>query len=149
MKSHEAKDEFEKLLFAQDDHAFPLVMVNTMLRFYNSVRVDDCILENEGDMLLFQWGTYDWGQGRWFRLNITRQIIPQHAEDDDDEIFQLSATAKFHPSAELDALGFGNQWCSSLDELADFFAFIATTAAIQRLHTEPCAEVEIEYSCAG
>ena len=26
-------------------------------------------------MLLYQWGTYDWGEGKYFQIDITRQFI--------------------------------------------------------------------------
>src|SRR5688572_20396299 len=34
-----------------------------MLDFYQDHRPADCAQIPDGDMLLFQWGTYDWGQG--------------------------------------------------------------------------------------
>jgi hypothetical protein len=31
-----------------------------MLELYSDVRADGCDLEQDGDMLLYQWGTYAW-----------------------------------------------------------------------------------------
>jgi hypothetical protein len=40
-----------------------------MIEFYVDVRADDVRLDDDGDMFLFQWGTWDWGDGplatRW------------------------------------------------------------------------------------
>jgi hypothetical protein len=77
-----------------------------MLAFYASVPATGCG-GPDGDMLLFQWGTYDWGKGRHFELNITRQFIEQGLEDD-DAISQLSLTYRFTPNPELDALADSN-----------------------------------------
>ena len=61
-----------------------------MLAFYGSVRFDDVDLAADGDMLLYQWGAYDWGEGESFEFDITRQLILGTGEDED--IFQLSLT---------------------------------------------------------
>ncbi len=48
--------------------------VAEMLSFYESVSPTGCTNEN-GDMLLFQWGTYNWGDGTQFR---NRHHTPIH-----------------------------------------------------------------------
>ena len=53
-----------------------------MLAFYASERCDGCVLEEDGDMLLFQWGTYNWGDSTHFELNITRQLMPGGEDGD-------------------------------------------------------------------
>jgi hypothetical protein len=88
--------------------------VEQMFSFYRSVQPVGCGGPN-GDMLLFQWGTYDWGAGRNFELNITRQFV-EDDEQDDDAISQLSLTFRFEPTAERDALGDGNRWCDGPTE---------------------------------
>jgi len=79
--------------------ALPALTVRTgvaeMLSFYESVSPTGCTNE-DGDMLLFQWGTYNWGDGTQFEINITRQFIESAAEDD-DAISQLQLTFKFPP----------------------------------------------------
>jgi hypothetical protein len=80
-----------------------------MFRFYDAVPPSGCS-GRDGDMLFFQWGTYDWGSGLNFELNITRQFI-EEAKQDDDAISQLSLTFRFEPSAESDALKPGNLVC--------------------------------------
>ncbi|MET0857780.1 MAG: hypothetical protein ABWY27_13580, partial [Telluria sp.] len=32
------------------------------------------------DMLLYQWGSYDWGSGKYFEINITRQFVEAELE---------------------------------------------------------------------
>jgi hypothetical protein len=123
MKSHQSKGRFEKFLSEQSKPAVPGEIVSCMLDFYRDVRAADCQIGDGGDMLLYQWGTYDWGEGRWFELNITRQFIPLGGGDEEN-IFQLSVTALYRPSPALDALESGNKWCGSPAELLDFETFV-------------------------
>jgi hypothetical protein len=80
-----------------------------MFAFYDEVAPVGCS-GRDGDMLLFQWGTYDWGSGRNFELNITRQFIEEAAQDD-DAISQLSLTYRFEPTTELEGIEPGNLIC--------------------------------------
>jgi len=99
--------------------------IEQMFSFYQCVGADSCN-EANADMLLFQWGTYDWGQGNHFELNITRQFIEKEL-DDDSAISQLSLTFKFEPNAETESLGDANRWCSSRAELSAFRAFVISS----------------------
>jgi hypothetical protein len=101
--------------------------VAEMLSFYDSVSPTGCTNEN-GDMLLFQWGTYDWGDGTRFEINITRQFIESAAEDD-DAISQLQLTFKFPPNKVTATLGDGNRWCNSQTEIQQFREFISSNRA--------------------
>lgn len=111
--------------------AVPPLTVRTgvaeMLSFYESVSPLGCTNQN-GDMLLFQWGTYDWGDGPQFEINITRQFMESAAEDD-DAISQLQVTFKFPPDRDPAALGNGNRWCNSQSEIQQFREYIFSTRA--------------------
>jgi hypothetical protein len=125
----------------------PAQGVRLMLDFYRDVRADGCELDEDGDMLLFQWGTYDFGEGRLFQFNITRQFTVAEPEDGDDDsaTSQLSFTFHFMPSAQLDALEDGNRWCSSPAELEDFEEFITDGDAHRAVATARPAKVTLEY----
>ena len=98
-----------------------------MLSFYESVSPVGCTIKN-GDMLLYQWGTYDWGDGSQFEINITRQFIELGAEDD-DAISQLQLAFKFPPDKDTAGLGNGNRWCNSQSEIHRFREFIFSNRA--------------------
>jgi hypothetical protein len=98
-----------------------------MFSFYESVRPTGCTDDN-GDMLLFQWGTYNWGDGIQFEINLTRQFIESGAEDD-DAISQLQLTFKFPPDKDTAGLGNGNRWCNSQSETQKFREFIFSNRA--------------------
>jgi hypothetical protein len=118
-----------------------------LLEFYANVRVADVDLDADGDMLLFQWGTYDWGDGPMFEFDVTRQLIGSGGEDDD--IWQLHVTYRFAPSEALRSLGKGNRWCARPDQLAEFRRFIENHAATDAVGTRDDGQIHIEYECAG
>lgn len=121
--------------------------VEAMLAFYAAERCDGCVLEEDADMLLFQWGTYNWGDSTHFELNITRQLMPggggggDEDEDDDEGILQLSLTFRFPPTAELQALGSGNEWCDTPSGLPAFRACIDACPAFERVGSRIPSEV--------
>jgi hypothetical protein len=80
MRLRDAKREFEKLLREQSPPWHlrgPRDMVSAMIIFYRDLRAEDCRFESDGDMLLFQFGTYDWGNGPRFEFDVTRQLIAE------------------------------------------------------------------------
>ena len=147
MRSDESKAEFEPSFNALGKRPCPKDVIGAMTDFYRSHRADDCELDQDGDMLLFQWGTYDWGQGRWFEFNITRQFMLTEGED--EGIFQLSVTLKYSPAAEFDALLSGNQWCHCPSELPDFIEYIFASKPMRSIAQLPCSNAILEYNVAG
>jgi hypothetical protein len=74
MKSGDALREFHRLLTARGTSAEVVSVrdsIEAMFDFYRSTRAEDCSFESDGDSLLFQSGTYDWGPGPQFELDIT------------------------------------------------------------------------------
>jgi hypothetical protein len=66
---------------------------------YEQSRIE-ATAETDGDMLLFQWGTYDWGMGKSFEIDLTRQTIDDLDDVDaqTDSMRQLHITLKFEHS---------------------------------------------------
>jgi hypothetical protein len=148
VKSDDALGAFNRLLKARNTSAAMVSVADgmeAMFELYRSTRADDCSLERDGDMLLFQWGTYDWGQGRHFELDITRQFIRDSSDDDDDDIWQLSLTFLFTPN-ELKA---GNRWCRTPDELEEFAQFVRSHAAFAVAAEATRVRVDLGFHCAG
>lgn len=151
MKPESSKTDFEQRIkqVATDLSALTLMKgIQLALDFYKDVRADGCALDADGDMLLFQWGTYDQSQGRTFQFDITRQFIVSKG-DEDAAISQLSFRFYFAPSASSDAIKGGNRWCSTPDELKEFEAFIVGSVAYRAVEASLPSQVTLRYSTAG
>jgi hypothetical protein len=151
MKSKALLKEFKVLLRATalDVTKAPAEAgLEAMLRFYEQIRVEDCALEDDGDMLLFQWGLYDWGEGLHFELGVTRQVILPD-EEDDDAIWQLQLTYRYSPTDALRSVGNGNRWCGNPAEIPEFRTFVTTSNPYQLLHLRVPGAVDLRYECAG
>lgn len=141
-----AKAELEKRIELASTPMSELTLaqgIRLMVDFYRDVRADNCKLDEDGDMLLFQWGG---GQGA-FECDITRQFIVAHSEDEDDDpaMSQLSFTFHFAPSPQFAAIKSGNRWCYAPDGLADFEAFINTSDVFRAVQTARTAKVTLDY----
>lgn len=117
-------------------------LIKTAIELYSLERIDGATSISE-DMLLFQWGVFDWGEGEYFELDITRQISPP----DTEELRQLSCTLYFSSSATLRDLGDGNRWCSSLEEFNSFSEFVLTSKVFKVCSAiaPKKSSVELEY----
>jgi hypothetical protein len=95
----------------------PAVMA-AMMDWYAEERATDAApIDEDGDMLLFQWGEHDRGAGRTFDYDLTRQLV--RADDPEDEgILQLSLTFRYPTSDRTAGLGSGHRWCGSPAQLA-------------------------------
>src|SRR5690242_283844 len=145
MKPRAAKSRFLKRLEAAGlalDALTPAAGTEAMLAYYAEERADGCPLDADGDLLLFQWGTYDWGDGPAFEVNITRQLIV--AGDADEEPRQVRLTFRFEPAVGASA-GAGNRWCESLDGLPEFRRFVTGSAALQAIGRRSPEAVELRY----
>jgi len=139
-------DILEAAGFAPED-VLPEAGIRLMLGFYHDERVEGCRIDEDGDALLYQWGTYDWGEGEAFDLNITRQLIDGDGEDED--ILQLGLTFSFEPSAELRRVGAGNRWCFSPVELDELRSFIKASPAFAAIATLRPIQVVLRLEVAG
>jgi hypothetical protein len=127
------------------DHLDAPAAVRLMLDFFRSVPAEGCLPRAEdGDMLLCQWGVYDWGSGESFEFNLTRQFT---ATDDeaDDAISQLLLTLFFSPSDALRAVPKGDRWCRDADGLNEFEQFINGGAAYQAVAASQPQRVELRW----
>jgi hypothetical protein len=82
-------------------------------------------------MLLFQWGTYDWGDGPTFEFEIARQFVlaGYDADQADDALWQLRLTIHYPLNERTDALGAGHHWCERPGDAAQFHRAVSGTAA--------------------
>ncbi len=116
--------------------------IEAMLAFYADQRADGVHMDEDGDMLLFQWGVYSFSGPPTFQLNLTRQFILP----DEDEPYQLSLTFHHAPSDQMKALEAGNRWCHSTDDLPEFRTFIDRSAAVAAAMGSQPLKVDLTFS---
>jgi hypothetical protein len=88
------------------------------MRVLAAERPVDIAPDELSDLLLAEYGTYDWGEGEHFELGITRQF---GFEEDGEysHMCQLHCTFLFEPTDELRALDRGTLW--STGSIEEFF----------------------------
>jgi hypothetical protein len=137
MQPSDSKDRFERFINESGSSLAGLTAADAsrlMLAFYRQVRAADCPLDERGDMLLFQWGVHDFGEGNTFHYDITRQFILSGSQSDEG-MSQLSLTVHFAATGPLRALK-GDRWCSTPVQTAELEEFIRSheaTCAVARL----------------
>lgn len=118
-----------------------------MLDFYRDERVDNCLLEQDGDMLLFEWGCYDMGDGDFFNCSITRQLIEADAAD--DQIYQLRLEFLYTPTEEFRSLVNGNHWCQTPADLETFRSSIFSSPSFLSIQSARPVKMNIRYEITG
>ncbi len=120
----------------------PIQSFALMFEFYETVRAEGAVPESEnGDMMLFQWGTYDWGDGDQFNLDLTRQVI--YPDGEDVEIYQLGLTYFYQPDDELRALSQGNFWCYQLSDVQKARTRVFESAAFTQCNERAAISVSL------
>jgi hypothetical protein len=99
----------------------------------------------DGDMLLFQYGTYDWGSGPRFDLDLTRQLVFAADDPDETEIWQLHLVYRYNPQPALTDLGRHYRWFHSPAEASAARAHIAASPALRVCQGQRPVEVAIEW----
>jgi hypothetical protein len=120
---------------------------DAVLAFYGDIRFDQCDLATDGDMLLYQWGTYDRGGGPHVELDLTRQLmVGDHADDD---LWQLSLTFVFATPPSLLSLVPGQRWCDSPEDRDSLRTFIRACPAYAAALETASPRVDLRYQPAG
>jgi hypothetical protein len=143
MTAEESKDALLRRLRGSESRlgsVLPSEGIDAMLDFYLAERAEGRLLEEDGDMLLFQWGAYDRGEGEFFEIDITRQFISGGLED--ENFLQLSLTFRYAATAELRGLGRGDRWLERPEDLEGFRQFILESAAYKLLRQKGADQVE-------
>ena len=141
MTPMESEAEFRKRLGNPAEQLKPRQGLDSMLAFYAGQRAECAPPEEDGDMLLFQWGTYDFAAPPTFQLDITRQFIVP----DEDEPYQLHLTFHFASTSALQALNSGNKWCSDPNHLTAFRRFIEASAPYRAVADVEPLRVELDF----
>lgn len=145
MKIEDIKLKIESSEFYKNNDIKQLIKL--VIDLYESYRIENTILENDGDMLLFQCGEDSLSKD-YFIVDITRQVIPDLDDIDEatDAMQQLRTIFKFLPSEAAFALSTTSQWCSALNEVDSLRTFIKNSEAFQWAIKNDVVKVDIELS---
>lgn len=141
MKSSDSEDVLKKRLGQPVDTITPRHAVNAMFEFYAEQRADDVVIDEDGDMLLYEWGVYGFTGPESFQFDITRQFIVTG----EDEPYQLHLTLHFAPTDALRQFKNGNEWCHSPDGLPAFRQFVESSAPFGALADAKPSRVELYF----
>lgn len=141
-QSAEALTAFLVAKVGDPQTASPRAVLAGVVAFYREVSPVGLPGDPPGDMLLFQYGCYDWGQGETFELDLTRQF----SHDDDGTLSQLHATLHFAPDDELRALGPFDVWCWSRGEAAKILETVLASPALALAEGRPTLRRAFEWS---
>jgi hypothetical protein len=123
---------------------FPRLLID----YHKDVEFPDVSRADDGDMLLFQYGTYDWGGGRFFEIDFTRQFYQFFTDTDDHEIIQQRFTFYFDPEKFCHIASF-DIWSNAVASLAEFEATIVNSQGYQEAvgHCAEKFEISTEDVC--
>lgn len=112
MLIREAKDRLEQMLAEieageRSGTLNPRAVVKAF-RSFTAIPVSDCApIDEDGDGVLAQFGTYGFRGTQEFSVDFSRQFIEA---GDDGPIWQLSCTLYWDPTPDTTALGNGSLW---------------------------------------
>ncbi len=149
VRASDLENDFLRYLGNQSralDNLDAITAIGSMTTFYADHRVTDVDIDNDGDMLLFQWGIYGSDQQE-FIYDITRQVIS--GSGDDDSIRQLSLTLRYPITATSQSLGNGSRWCPHPEQAETFLALIAHHPATIHVGSAHPYRTQVIFDHAG
>ena len=127
MKAVEIEVALQQRLARPVNQLTPQDGIAAMCDFYSGTRVDGAAIENDRDMLLYQWGVDTFNTPNSFQLNITRQLNIAG----ESQPYQLALAFHYPAAGALANIALGNQWCRSPGELPAFRQFVELSEAYQ------------------
>ena len=118
-------------------------LIDTVIGFYQSQRASGLSPNPDSDMLLFQWGKYDWGEGEYFEVDMVRQFAKGQLFGD-PKLSQLHATAYFEPSG-FSEISASDIWCHSVEESREFRERVLASAAFESTADSRPQKTEIRW----
>lgn len=126
----------------------PQSFLPVFICYYREVEFPELDRLQDQDMLLFQYGTYDWGDGRFFEIDFTRQFYEFETTTEDHEIHQQSVTFYYEPRA-FEKIESFNAWSNEFSDLTGFEEVIAKSIGLVRALDEPIVRlaITVEHVC--
>tara|TARA_B110000908_G_C9970705_1_gene320987 strand:- start:101 stop:556 length:456 start_codon:yes stop_codon:yes gene_type:complete len=118
-------------------------ILDTVGKDFLEVKISGIDRDNpECDMLLFEYGNYDWtGEGEKFNLSVKRQIFLSNFE----ECGYYGFTIYFDKILVGEVEDF-SKWCENKNEFNIWLSEIKKTAGIKKINNKPAIRFEIELN---
>jgi len=99
-------------------------LIEISVYMFHALKVEGIPVHPDCDLLLFQYGVYDWGDqfGKHFSLDVTRQFTTE----DEDEPYQLGFTLIYEPDVFKNCAAYGC-WSFEYPLLENWAEHIKTT----------------------
>lgn len=102
------------------------------------------VVADDGDVLMYQWGTFDWGDSPHFLVELTRQFV-ESGVPEDDAISQLSLTFRFPSTPQLSDLGEGNRWFDQGEALQEIETEVRSHPGFVAVNSERPVDVIVKH----
>jgi hypothetical protein len=147
MQIADAETTYQRFLDARGltlDDSDGEVVISALLDWYETERADDAApIKDDGDQLLFQWGTYDWGAGPFFEVSLARQLIASSAAD--ESIRQLSLTFRYPATEHTEGLYRDAWWCRGPEDVPGFRDDILSNPVIELVRGQAPTMVRLTF----
>jgi hypothetical protein len=140
MNLKQAEAEFRKSLDRPVSNLTASKGIAAMVAFYASQRVKNVVVEDDGDMLLFEWGITP-VEPEEFYVAIRRQFF----RTGHDEPYHLSLSFSFPATAAPANLKTGNRWCRRPEGVAEFGSSLASSPSLAAADAAVPLRVELEF----
>lgn len=111
--------------------------------FFNTI-IKNFLREDDGDMALFQYGVFDWGQGESFEINFTRQLVFTEDKNGYEGTKQLSFTLFYPPTLFTKDQEY-NTWYHDYVNKEEWIRKIKQTEGFIGTENLPALRYEIRY----
>ena len=145
MKAADSEIALRKRLGGPVEQLTPRNGFAAMSSFYADERVDGAAVENDRDMLLYQWGVDTFNAPDLFQLSITRQINVTG----ESQPYQLTLLFSFQLTDAMRKIDIGNQWCRSPGDLPAFRQFVDSSEAFKAVADAKADRVELDLERRG
>ncbi len=145
MKPEQSK---EKLIELMKDKGFEIEKINLekgfslISDFYENTRSENCGIDQDGDMLLFQWRFLP--NESKYEIDIVRQFTLSDL-DADDRMSQLHFIFNFPISENISSIPDGDIWCHSLEEISEFNKDVNNNKVYEILKSISPISAQINY----
>ena len=110
------------------------------INFYSNTNIEGCPKDDEGDMLLFQWGgPYSWDES--YSINLTRQFTFLDSDGEYEGMQQLQMNCRYNP--EQIAIKSGNEWFEG-ENLDEFRQSVLSSDSVKLASTLEMRSIALE-----